>query len=107
MYVDDFKMSGPSKNMAEGWKLIRRGLQMDDPEPIGLYLGCVHEPFEMDHPSGGEVRQVRYNMEEYLRSTVTKYVELVRKTTGAEPKLSKVPTPFLQENHSENPAARP
>ena len=46
-------------------------------------------------------------MEDYLRSTVTKYVELVRKTTGAEPKLSKVPTPFLQEDHADNPAAMP
>ena len=56
VYVDDFKMSGPEKNMKEGWRLISTQIDMDEPEPIGRYLGCKHmvRPGETlsvtDHP---------------------------------------------------------
>ena len=33
VYVDDFKMSGPAKNLDHGWKLLRSGIEMDDPYP--------------------------------------------------------------------------
>ena len=39
VYVDDFKMSGPSKNIDEGWKLIASQIDMDTPEDAGRYLG--------------------------------------------------------------------
>ena len=39
VYVDDFKLSGPTKNMDETWGLIRRGLDMDKPGPLDLYFG--------------------------------------------------------------------
>ena len=42
VYVDDFKMSGPSKNIDEGWKLISSQIDMDTPEDPGRYLGCEH-----------------------------------------------------------------
>ena len=42
VYVDDFKMSGPSKNIDEGWKLIASQIDMDTPEDGGRYLGCEH-----------------------------------------------------------------
>ena len=42
VYVDDFKMSGPSKNIDEGWKLISSQIDMDTPEDAGRYLGCKH-----------------------------------------------------------------
>eukprot|EP00969_Alexandrium_andersonii_P274784 12145270-Alexandrium_andersonii.AAC.1 len=46
VYVDDFKMAGPTENLAKGWELIRHsrvsaegekkpGLTMDDPTPFG------------------------------------------------------------------------
>ena len=56
VYVDDFKMSGPSENIDEGWKLISSKIDMDTPEPAGRYLGCehiVHENIKLDksyHP---------------------------------------------------------
>ena len=40
--MDDFKMSGPSKNIDEGWKLIASQIDMDTPEDAGRYLGCEH-----------------------------------------------------------------
>ena len=39
VYVDDFKLAGPVGNMAEGWKRIRSVIKMDDPTPLGKYLG--------------------------------------------------------------------
>ena len=42
VYVDDFKMAGPKCNMEEGWKLISKNIDMDQPEEAGRYLGCDH-----------------------------------------------------------------
>ena len=42
VYVDDFKMSGPSANISKGWQLIRKGVKTEDPVPSGKYLGCDH-----------------------------------------------------------------
>ena len=38
VYVDDFKMSGPSSNIDEGWKLISSQIDMDTPEDAGIRL---------------------------------------------------------------------
>ena len=61
VYVDDFKMAGPFKELAWGWAQLKKDIQMDDPLPAlpslgneqtgkaekGLrthrYLGCDHE----------------------------------------------------------------
>ena len=47
VYVDDFKLSGPKKNLAEGWRLIgdgrEGGITVETPSDSGLYLGCKHE----------------------------------------------------------------
>ena len=43
VYVDDFKLSGPKKNLAEGWTLIGRGITMGSSGPVGRYLGCHHD----------------------------------------------------------------
>ena len=42
VYVDDFKMSGPSDSMKKGWELISSKIDMDSPTPMGGYLGCEH-----------------------------------------------------------------
>ena len=52
VYVDDFKLAGPIKNMAEGWKLIRKGIQTGDPEQVNRYLGCDHVIIEATIPVG-------------------------------------------------------
>ena len=46
-YVDDLKMSGPKENMVKGWTLIQDAIEIGDVEPIGLFLGCKHEPVEI------------------------------------------------------------
>ena len=41
VFVDDFKMAGPSDKMKQGWDLIRQsGIEIDPPEPFNQYLGC-------------------------------------------------------------------
>ena len=42
VYVDDFKMSGPTENLEQGWKLISSAVEVDPPQPLNLYLGCIH-----------------------------------------------------------------
>ena len=42
VYVDDFKMSGPKEKLKEAWSLIKKGLRLDTPVPLGKYLGCHH-----------------------------------------------------------------
>ena len=45
VYGDDFKMSGPTKNMKTAWDLLRRGVKTDDPKSIDRYLGCIHRHY--------------------------------------------------------------
>jgi hypothetical protein len=46
VYVDDFKLAGPAQNLPMGWKLIRKGINMDEPTPLGFYLAtqtpCIY-----------------------------------------------------------------
>ena len=42
IYVDDFKMAGPAKNLDKGWKTVESVIDMDPPEPFGRYFGCNH-----------------------------------------------------------------
>jgi RNA:NAD 2'-phosphotransferase (TPT1/KptA family) len=43
VYVDDFKMSGPTSNLKHGWDLIAKHIKLETPQQIGRYLGCHHE----------------------------------------------------------------
>jgi hypothetical protein len=51
VYVDDFKMSGPASNLAEGWKLISQHIKLEKPSPLGRYLGCQHVTFQRTSPT--------------------------------------------------------
>ena len=75
VYVDDFKLSGPKENLSKGWSLIRKGLDIEPPVPIGVYLGCSHEEGTMKI---GDIvaRTMTYNMEDFLSSCVERYLEL-------------------------------
>ena len=52
VYVDDFKMSGPVKNLAEGWRLIRKHIKTDEPAPVGKHLGCSHKVHDVKDSAG-------------------------------------------------------
>ena len=42
VYVDDFKMAGPKKNLAKGWAGIRSVVDLGEPEPCDRYFGRMH-----------------------------------------------------------------
>jgi len=42
VYVDDFKLAGPVKNLDKGWQLIRQRVRTEDPTLLEKYLGCTH-----------------------------------------------------------------
>jgi len=93
VYVDDFKLSGPSENMKEGWEMIRRSIKTDEPHAPGLFLGCRHNTFEKTLPEcGTKVRGMEYDMEDFIRSCVDRYRELTGVTI-----LRRAATPFLPE----------
>eukprot|EP00972_Heterocapsa_arctica_P048290 7121572-Heterocapsa_arctica.AAC.1 len=43
IYVDDFKLAGPTYNLKSGWSLLQKGLTIETPVRVGVYLGCGHE----------------------------------------------------------------
>ena len=92
VYVDDFKLTGPKSALSKGWDLIRQGLKIDDPAPLGLYLGCRHSMFEHKTETGHRLRGVSYDQEDFLKSCVDRYKEL-----SGVVKLPPCKTPFLED----------
>ena len=75
-YVDDLKMSGTPENIAKGWVLIRTKIDIGDPEVLGLFLGCKHEPIKVTLNNGVIANGVSYNSEAFLLDCVSLYKEL-------------------------------
>ena len=92
IYVDDFKLSGPVENLQKGWDLIRSKITIEDPTPVGLYLGCQQD---IHYVVGEETTTaiMVYNMEAFLEQCLEKY-------TGCEGhmRLKPASTPFLQDS---------
>ena len=42
VYVEDFKLAGPTSNLPTGWEITRQKVRMESPTPLGKYLGCGH-----------------------------------------------------------------
>ncbi len=48
VYVDDFKLVGKSENLKKGWQCLKdAGLLLDNPTPLGDYLGCGQFPLHV------------------------------------------------------------
>ena len=86
VYVDDFKMGGPSANLSIGWDLIGRVITMEPPGTLKRYLGCEHEfaaadvqgffdprtAWTVDHPPSKEMPDIRFG-EKRLRAGEVKF----------------------------------
>ena len=86
VYVDDFKMGGPSANLSIGWDLIGRVITMELPGMLKRYLGCEHEfaaadvqgffdprtAWTVDHPPSKEMPDIRFG-EKRLRADEVKF----------------------------------
>ena len=112
VYVDDFKLSGPKKNLPAAWETIRTKIKTSDPTPSGKFLGCEHELHTLSFPDGGDpwrkyslaelknatktvhANAVTYNMESFLDSCVEKFCHLAKcKRSDLKPAT----TPFINE----------
>ena len=85
VYVDDFKMGGPSANLSIGWDLIGKVITMEPPGTLKRYLGCEHEfaaadvqgffdprtAWTVDHPPSKEMPDIRFG-EKRLRADEVK-----------------------------------
>ena len=81
IYVDDFKMSGAKEeNLAKGWALFSEEIEMEDPASPTIYFGCEQFIHDITLPSGAKVRMMVYDMENFLGSCVTRYLQC----TGSE-----------------------
>ena len=80
IYVDDFKLSGPAENLAKGWALLKKVIDLDKPTPAGLYLGCQQQREVITTPSGSTRTCMIYNMENFMEQCILKYLN----TTGAK-----------------------
>ena len=65
VYVDDFKMAGPSGNLAAGWKTITGGIKLVGTGPVSTYLGCEHATFTST-VDGKPVRGTQYKMQPFM-----------------------------------------
>ena len=45
VYVDDFKMAGPSENLPKAWASIKAAVDIGEPEAYDRYFGCMHREF--------------------------------------------------------------
>ena len=46
VYVDDFKMAGPTANLEKAWASVKAAVNIGDPEPYDRYFGCTHREFQ-------------------------------------------------------------
>ena len=76
VYVDDFKLAGPSEHMESTWDLIGKGLTIEQPRAANLFLDCNHEQETVALPYGMVATKVTYNMQEYLEPTAQRYYDL-------------------------------
>ena len=99
VYVDDFKLAGPKKNIKRGWAKLRKGLGIEPEQEIdakgATYLGCRQVRETIKLPSGRLATAMTYDMEDFLSSCVQKYVELA----GPGTKVKPYSTPFFQDDH--------
>ena len=100
MYVDDFKMAGAQKNLAQGWSMLRTRLKIEPETGLDMYLGCNHSKGTVTLGNGHCV--TTYDMEQFLRSCVDRYLEVV-----GDVKLNKVATPGIHEETIDRVSRRP
>ena len=86
-------MSGPENNLALAWSKLRTHIEMDDPVPAGLYLGCNHH-----YKKEKDAMKVTYDMKHYRTTAVEAYQKVCITATGKRAALTKVATPFVEED---------
>ena len=115
IYVDDFKLAGPTANLKKGWALLRKkegiGLDIEPERRVdtkgATYLGCRQTKKVKTLSDGRKVTVFEYDMQEFLEAAVRKYEQLaqplvaVKHSQGASKllPLRSATTPFLPDDH--------
>ena len=92
VYVDDFKMSGRTANLAFMWERIRKLIKMDEPNVVGRCLGCEHKEYE-GKIDGRAVRSMDYDLCAFMGQCFKAYLKV-----ALDAKLSKVATLFMDSH---------
>ena len=79
---------------------------MEDPTPLGIY-GLQPRPRVGYLTQWFKARAIEYDMEEFLGSCVSRYVDLATQIQGTPPKIRTVATPFIEESTGGSPAGSP
>ena len=95
VYVDDFKMAGPQKNLAQGWSMLRTRLKIEPETGLDMYLGCNQSKGTVTLGNGHRVTTVTYDMEH-------RYLEV-----AGDVKLNKVVTSGTHEETKDHVSRRP
>jgi len=74
---------------------------------LNLYLGCKHECSTINLPDGTTVNAITYNMEDYLKATVDKYLRLAKEINGAPLQLKQSWTAAIVEDQKDSPMGKP
>jgi hypothetical protein len=106
VYVGDFKMSGPKGALAGAWKDLRQKMNIEDPKPLGVFLGCDHKQYSRKLPNGKAVRCIEYDYESFLVSSLDVYKDLAKRD-GFVANLHMVGTPFLVEDQRTSEVRKP
>ncbi len=94
-------MSGPEENMEKAWADIAAVINIEDPGPMGLYLGCVHEESAVEMDDGRKIRTMTFNQESFFRDKIDKYIQVCEEKGGITPLIPQVSTPFLRTHGTE------
>ena len=66
-------MSGPKGALAGAWTNLRQKMNIEDPKPLGVFLGCDHKQYTRKLPNGKAVRCIEYDYESFLVSSLDVY----------------------------------
>ncbi len=103
IYVDDFKLAGPEKNIDAGWALLRTKLNIGPEGPLAMFLGCNQRRDTIKLHGGILANVVIYDMESFLEQCVLRYLEVAPKGT----KMREAKTPFLHDEGKHGPSRDP
>jgi len=85
IYVDDVNVVGLTANISHGWKILRQGLHIESEQRINgtgaVYLGCRHILSTVRLPAGVTLTTITYDMEDFLKSCIARYREVVAAKT--------------------------
>ena len=89
-------MSGPENLFKNMWGEIAKCLDIEEPAPMSVYLGCLHDESTLDIDER-KIRTMTFNQESFFTDKIENYKELCKEKGGKDIKPHQVTTPYLKE----------